>query len=108
MNFIPSCSTRRSPRWQLTREILQRISSTDSKLHCYLTVDEPGALAQARAAEQRLAAGHATPLTGVPLAIKDVIITRGLRTTCASKYLENYPAAVRCHGHAKNCVRPAP
>ncbi len=74
----------------LTREILQRISEVDGKLHCYLTVDEPGALAQAQAAEQRLAAGQATPLTGVPLALKDVIVTRGLRTTCASKYLENY------------------
>ena len=75
---------------ELTREILQRISALDAKLHCYLTVDEPGALAQAREAEKRLAAGQATPLTGVPLAIKDLIVTQGLRTTCASKYLENY------------------
>ena len=74
----------------LTQEILQRISTLDEKLHCYLTVDEPGALAQARQAEKRLAAGQATPLTGVPLAIKDLIVTQGLRTTCASKYLENY------------------
>ena len=74
----------------LTRDILQRISEIDGKLHCYLTVDEPGALAQAQAAEQQLASGQATPLTGVPLALKDVIVTRGLRTTCASKYLENY------------------
>ena len=74
----------------LTREILQRISSIDKKLNCYLTVDEPGALAQAQAAEQRLASGQATPLTGVPLALKDVIVTKGLRTTCASRYLENY------------------
>jgi aspartyl-tRNA(Asn)/glutamyl-tRNA(Gln) amidotransferase subunit A len=75
---------------ELTREILDRISAIDSKLHCYLTVDEPGALAQAKAAEQRLAAGQATPLTGVPLALKDLIVTQGLRTTCASKYLEHY------------------
>ncbi len=74
----------------LTREILQRIAEVDGKLHCYLTVDEPGALAQAQAAEQQLVAGQATPLTGVPLALKDVIVTRGLRTTCASRYLENY------------------
>ncbi len=75
---------------ELTQEILQRISEIDGKIHSYLTVDEAGALAQAREAEQRLAAGQATPLTGVPLAIKDVIVTQGLRTTCASKYLENY------------------
>jgi aspartyl-tRNA(Asn)/glutamyl-tRNA(Gln) amidotransferase subunit A len=75
---------------ELTREILDRISEIDGKLHCYLTVDEQGAMAQAKAAEEKLASGQATPLTGIPLALKDVIITRNLRTTCASKYLENY------------------
>jgi aspartyl-tRNA(Asn)/glutamyl-tRNA(Gln) amidotransferase subunit A len=75
---------------KLTQEIFSRIAAIDPKLHCYLTVDEPGALVQARQAEKRLAAGQATPLTGVPLAIKDLIVTQGLRTTCASKYLENY------------------
>jgi aspartyl-tRNA(Asn)/glutamyl-tRNA(Gln) amidotransferase subunit A len=74
----------------LTRDLLDRISVVDPKLHCYLTVDEPGALAQAQAAEQQLAAGQGTPLTGIPLALKDLIVTRGLRTTCASKYLEHY------------------
>ena len=75
---------------ELTRKILERIASLDGRLHCYLTVDEAGALAQAGEAEKRLAQGQATPLTGVPLAIKDVIVTQGLRTTCASRYLENY------------------
>lgn len=75
---------------ELTAAVLARIRTLDGRLHCYLTVDEEGALAQAREADQRLAAGVATPLTGIPLAIKDVIITQGLRTTCASKYLENF------------------
>jgi aspartyl-tRNA(Asn)/glutamyl-tRNA(Gln) amidotransferase subunit A len=75
---------------ELTRDILQRIAEIDGTLHCYLTVDEQGALAQARAAEEKLAAGQSTALTGIPLALKDVIVTRGLRTTCASKYLEDY------------------
>ncbi len=75
---------------ELTKEILRRISELDDKLHCYLTVDGPGALAQAQEAEERLTAGRATPLTGVPLAIKDVIVTKNLRTTCASRSLENY------------------
>lgn len=75
---------------ELIQEILARISEIDPALNCYLTVDREGALAQARDAQRRLAAGQATPLTGIPLAIKDVIVTRGLRTTCASRYLENY------------------
>jgi aspartyl-tRNA(Asn)/glutamyl-tRNA(Gln) amidotransferase subunit A len=50
---------------ELTREILHRISEIDEKLHCYLTVDEQGAMAQAKAAEEKLASGQATPLTGV-------------------------------------------
>ncbi|MBM4286924.1 MAG: Asp-tRNA(Asn)/Glu-tRNA(Gln) amidotransferase subunit GatA [Deltaproteobacteria bacterium] len=75
---------------ELTREILERIAALDGKLHCYVTVDQQGALAQAREAEKRWADGQATPLTGIPLAIKDLIATRGLRTTCASRSLENY------------------
>ncbi len=75
---------------ELTTAVLARIRELDGRLHCYLTVDEEGALAQAREADKRLAAGEATPLTGIPLAIKDLIVTQGLRTTCASKYLENF------------------
>ncbi|MGQ9920024.1 MAG: Asp-tRNA(Asn)/Glu-tRNA(Gln) amidotransferase subunit GatA [Desulfobacca sp.] len=75
---------------ELTNGFLARIAALDDRLHCYLTVDAEGALAQARAAQAQLEAGKAGPLTGMPLAIKDVIVTKGLRTTCASKYLENF------------------
>lgn len=74
----------------LTRTILARIEKLDPELHCYLTVDAAGALAQAEAAAARLARGEGTLLTGIPLAIKDIIVTRGLRTTCASRILENF------------------
>jgi aspartyl-tRNA(Asn)/glutamyl-tRNA(Gln) amidotransferase subunit A len=75
---------------QVTEELLKRIKERDGELHTYLTVDETGALAQAREAEARLARGQGGPLTGIPLALKDVLITRGLRTTCASRILENF------------------
>jgi len=75
---------------EVTEQLLDRISALDQKVHAYITVDEAGARAQARAAEARLARGEAASLTGVPLAIKDVLVTEGLRTTCASHILENY------------------
>ncbi len=59
-------------------------------LHAYLTVCEPEALEQAHAADRRLGAADAPALCGIPLAIKDIFATRGVRTTCASRILENF------------------
>jgi aspartyl-tRNA(Asn)/glutamyl-tRNA(Gln) amidotransferase subunit A len=75
---------------EVVEQLLSRIAARDRAINAYITVDEAGALAQAKAAEARLAKGEAGPLTGVPLAIKDVLVTKGLRTTCASRILENY------------------
>ena len=75
---------------EVTDQLLERIEGLDGQLHTYLTVDADGARAQAREAEGRLAKGEATPLTGIPLALKDVLVTRGLRTTCGSRILENF------------------
>lgn len=75
---------------ELTRAVLDRIDEVDDKVGAYLTVDADGAMVQAQAADQRLATGEAAPLTGIPLGIKDLICTRGLRTTCASKMLEEF------------------
>jgi len=75
---------------ELTRAVLARIEAVDGKVGAYLTVDADGAMDQAKAADQRLAGGEAGPLTGIPMGIKDLMCTRGLRTTCASKILENY------------------
>ena len=69
---------------------LTRITAVDPKLNAFITVDEGGALAQAREAEARLARGEAGVLLGVPLSMKDVLATQGLRTTCGSRILENY------------------
>ncbi len=75
---------------ELTRSVLERVDAVEPRVEAYLTVDAPGALAQAREADRRLAAGDAGPLTGIPLSLKDVLCTRGLRTTCGSRILENF------------------
>ena len=75
---------------ELTQHFLQRIKEHDGRLNSFITVCEEQALAQARAADEKLKAGNATPLTGVPIAHKDIFCTKGLRTSCASKMLDNF------------------
>jgi aspartyl-tRNA(Asn)/glutamyl-tRNA(Gln) amidotransferase subunit A len=75
---------------EVTQAILERIVHRDGEIRAYLTVDEAGARQQAREAEERLRRGEGEALTGIPLALKDVLVTQGLRTTCASRILENY------------------
>src|SRR3990170_2337242 len=75
---------------ELTRAVLDRIRSVDGRVRAYLTVTEELALRQAAEADERLARGEGGPLTGVPVAVKDVICTRGVRTTCGSRMLEHF------------------
>ncbi len=75
---------------EVTAALLQRIKDRNGELNAYLTVDESGALEQARQAEARLGRGEGSPLTGIPLALKDVMVTKGLRTTCGSRILGNF------------------
>lgn len=69
---------------------LKRIESLNPGLGAYLSVDEDNALAQARDAEKTIAAGKQGPLTGVPLALKDLLCTKGTTTTCGSNILEGF------------------
>jgi aspartyl-tRNA(Asn)/glutamyl-tRNA(Gln) amidotransferase subunit A len=75
---------------ELARTYLQRIRSLDDSLNSFITVDEGQVLAEAKAADQRLAAGEAQPLTGIPIAHKDIFCTRGIRTSCGSLMLDNF------------------
>ncbi len=76
---------------ELTRVHLDRIAAVDGDLHAFLQVDETGALAAAEESDRRRAAGTpASVLDGVPIAVKDVLATRGLPTTCGSKILEGW------------------
>ena len=82
---------------ELTTLFLDRIDALNPTLNAFITVDRDGALAAARAADARLAAGTAGPLTGIPIAHKDVFCTEGVRTTCASKMLENFVSPYDAH-----------
>ncbi|RUM89745.1 MAG: Asp-tRNA(Asn)/Glu-tRNA(Gln) amidotransferase GatCAB subunit A [Thermodesulfatator sp.] len=75
---------------EATRYYLERIERLDPKIRAYITVCAEEALQEAEEADRRLSAGEDLPLLGIPLAIKDNICTRGIRTTCASKILENF------------------
>lgn len=75
---------------QLTKAVLERIEQIDDKIGAYLTVCADLAMEQAKAADLVIAKGDGSPLTGIPMAIKDLICTKGIRTTCASAMLDQF------------------
>jgi aspartyl-tRNA(Asn)/glutamyl-tRNA(Gln) amidotransferase subunit A len=75
---------------ELTQALLDRIAATDSQVNAYLTVTAEDALEQAALADRRRGQGEDAPLLGIPLAIKDVLATRGIETTCGSKILRGF------------------
>ena len=75
---------------ELTRACLDRIAAVEPRLNAFITVTADEAMDQAEQADRRLLQGDAPALCGIPLGIKDIYCTRGVRTTCASKILDNF------------------
>ncbi len=78
---------------EITQAVLDRIEAVDDRTGAFVTVTGDLALEQARAADERIASGDARPLTGVPMLLKDNMCTRGVRTTCSSRMLEDFVPA---------------
>ena len=75
---------------ELTEQFLKRIETLDAKIHAFLAVCRNEALTAAKAADKQIADGKSLPLLGIPIALKDIYLTKGIRTTAGSKVLENY------------------
>jgi aspartyl-tRNA(Asn)/glutamyl-tRNA(Gln) amidotransferase subunit A len=88
---------RRVSSVELASEALARIDASQPTLNAFITIDHDGAMQAARHADARIASGNASPLTGVPIAHKDVLMTAGLRTTCASRMLASFVAPYDAH-----------
>jgi len=75
---------------EVTESVYRRIASVEEKVHSYITLMEEYAIGQAREADRRIKEGNAGELTGIPIALKDILCTKGIRTTCGSRILENF------------------
>jgi len=75
---------------ELTKACLERIRQVEPKVHALVTVTDELALSQAQKADRLIAKGDAHPLGGIPVVIKDNMCTKGVRTTCSSRMLENF------------------
>ncbi len=75
---------------EVARDVLAHIAKVEDKVKAYITFDPEQTLQQAEAADKKLQAGAGGPLCGIPLSIKDVLCTEGMRTTCGSRILENF------------------
>ena len=82
---------------ELTQAFLNRIDTFNPDINAYIALDQDRTLAQAKAADVRIAANNAAPLTGIPIAQKDIFCANGWKTTCGSKMLANFVAPYDAH-----------
>ncbi len=95
--FAADLAAKRVSSVEVTRYFLKRINTLGKALNAFISVDEEKSLAMAGMADQMIAQGKAGPLTGIPLAHKDIFCTRGWLTTCGSKILSNFVAPYDAH-----------
>jgi len=82
---------------EISKYFINKINKLNKAYNCFITLDEEKSLTQARAADALRAAGHAQPLTGVPIAQKDIFCAKGWLTTCGSKMLSNFVSPYDAH-----------
>jgi aspartyl-tRNA(Asn)/glutamyl-tRNA(Gln) amidotransferase subunit A len=82
---------------ELTRHFINRINGLNEKYRCFITLDPEASLKQAEAADRMIADGRGQPLTGIPIAQKDIFCAKGWLTTCGSKMLSNFTAPYDAH-----------
>jgi aspartyl-tRNA(Asn)/glutamyl-tRNA(Gln) amidotransferase subunit A len=82
---------------ELTRNFLSRINGLNKKYNCFITLDPEASLKQAEAADRMRSAGKGQPLTGIPIAQKDIFCAKGWLTTCGSKMLSNFTSPYDAH-----------
>ncbi|GFO68636.1 glutamyl-tRNA(Gln) amidotransferase subunit A [Geomonas limicola] len=75
---------------EATKALLTRIDAVEERVNAYITVTPEEALKEAEAADRRIAQGEIDLLTGIPVGLKDIFVTKGIRTTCGSKILHNF------------------
>ncbi len=90
-------ATRKISSVELTERCIERIGRLGKALNAFITVDPARSLEQARAADARIAAGRAAPLTGIPVAHKDIFVAQGWPSTCGSRMLESFVSPYDAH-----------
>ena len=90
-------ATKKFSSVELTTAYLDRIEANNAVINAFITVDRDASLAQARAADERIARGETQPLTGIPIAHKDIWCAKGWRTTCGSRMLETFHSPYDAH-----------